>query len=192
LGFSAKIILSLIRGSSVRTKRLLYILILIIALLVIINIYQYNRNSDFERTIGYEYQRTVIDTIFVLEEGDVNLWLKILQEKDGQFTLERHVGELTLLSRKYHMMNGKISMIGDQLDSLANQYHELANNFKSNMDYKHNEKEILNRSEFLISLMNEMDSISGENERRYYREFTNSDSRTSTLVWRECKKYEKQ
>lgn len=175
-----------------RTKRLLYLLILIIAVLVLSNIYQYNRNSDFERTLGYEYQRTVRDTIFVLEEGDVNLWLKTLQEKDGQFTLERHVGELTLLSRKYHMMNGKISLIGDELDSLANQYHELANNFISNMDYKLNEEEISNKSKFLISLLNEMDSISGENERRYYREFTNSDSRTSNLVWREYKKYEKQ
>jgi hypothetical protein len=175
-----------------RTKRLLYILILIIALLVLSNIYHYNRNSDFESKLGHEYQRTVRETILVLEEGDVNLWLKTLQEKDGQFTFERHVGELTLLSRKYHTMNGKISMIGVQLDSLVNQYHELANNFKNDMDFKHNEEEISNREKFLISLLNEMDSISGENERRYYREFTNSDSRTSTLVWREYKKYEKQ
>lgn len=82
-------------------------------------------------------------------------------------------------------------MIGPVLDSLTDQYRQLAINMKSGKDFKENEKRINKDRKFLISLLNEVDSISGESERRYYSEFTNSDSRTSNLVWREYKKYEK-
>ncbi|MEW8987434.1 MAG: hypothetical protein AB2401_10620, partial [Bacillus sp. (in: firmicutes)] len=81
--------------------------------------------------------------------------------------------------------------IGDMLDSLANQYRELAMNLKNGIDYRQNEAQINEDLEFLISLFNEIDSISGENERRYYKEFTNTESNTSNLVWKEYKKYEK-
>ncbi|MBS8263634.1 hypothetical protein DYI25_04150 [Mesobacillus boroniphilus] len=174
------------------SKNLTYISIFVIAALIFLSIYQYNKIADLEMKIGSDFQRTVRDSIFALEnDGDPALWIKILQEEDGEFTFASHLGELTLLSRKYHMMAGKISMIGPVLDSLTDQYRQLAINMKSGKDSKENEKRINKDREFLISLLNEVDSIPGESERRYYSEFTNSDSRTSNLVWREYKKYEK-
>lgn len=175
-----------------KARRIIYLNFAIIALLIFITIYQYNRIGDFESQLGHDFQRTVRGSIFLLEsDGDPNIWINIMQEKEGEFTLAAHIGEITILSRQYYMMNGKISMIGDMLDSLANQYRELAINLRKGSDYKQNEEQINKDINFLISLLNEIDSISGENGRRYYREFTNSESSTSNLVWKEYKKYEK-
>lgn len=175
-----------------KTRRLLYLNFSVIALLIIITIYQHNRIADFESQLGHDYQHTVRSSIFLLEsDGDPDIWVKNMQEKEGEFSLAAHIGEITILSRQYYMMNGKISMIGDMLDSLSNQYRELAVNIKNGSDYKQNEEQINKDLKFLISLLNEIDSISSENERRYYKEFTNSESRTSKLVWKEYKKYEK-
>lgn len=89
-------------------------------------------------------------------------------------------------------MNGKISMIGVMLDSLADEYHQLAVNKENNVDYSQNKEEVNRKKDFLIPLLNKVDSISGENERKYYKEFTDSESKTSNLVWREYKKYERE
>ena len=175
-----------------KARQLIYISIAVIVILIIITIYQYNRIADFESQLGHNYQRTVRDSLFVLEhDGDPNLWIKIMEEEEGDITLAYHVGELTLLSRQYHMMNGKISMIGEILDSLADEYHQLALNIKNDLNYSQNTDEINRKTDFLISLLNEVDSMSGENERQYYKEFNDSESKTSNLGWREYKNYEK-
>ncbi|GAM14873.1 hypothetical protein SAMD00020551_3027 [Mesobacillus selenatarsenatis SF-1] len=88
-------------------------------------------------------------------------------------------------------MNGKISVIGDILDSLADDYHQLAVSVKKDSDHSKNQEEINLKIDFLITLLNKADSISGENEQQYYKEFTDSESKTSNLIWREYKKYEK-
>lgn len=174
-----------------KSKNLIYVSIFVIAALIILNIYQYNKIAELEVTIGSDFQRTIRNSLFVLEyDGDPAIWIKFMSEEDGEITLSSHLGELTLLSRQYHMMNGKISFIGQLFDSLANQYRELAINVKNGRDYKQNEEQINKDMEFLIALLNEIDSISADDERRYYREFTNSESRTSNLVWKEYKKYE--
>jgi hypothetical protein len=176
-----------------KARQIIYISFTVIALLIFITIYQYNRISDFESLLGHDFQKTVRSSLFTLEkEGDPNIWIKIMQEKDGEFTLATHIGELTILSRQYYMMNGKLSMLGEILDSLAEDYYQLALNIKRDMDYTQNTEAINRKTDFLISLLNEVDSISGENERRYYKEFTDSESKTSNLVWKEYKKYEKE
>ncbi|WP_226675304.1 hypothetical protein [Mesobacillus jeotgali] len=176
-----------------KAKQIIYINFALIALLIFMTIYQYNRIADFESQLGYNFQRTVKDTQFLLEhDGDPNIWVKTLQEKNGEFTLASHIGELTRLSRQYHMMNGKISMIGVMLDSLADDYHQIAVNIGNDVDYSNNKEEINRKKDFLIPLLNNIDSISGENERQYYKEFTDSESKTSNLVWREYKKYERE
>ncbi|WNF24638.1 hypothetical protein [Mesobacillus jeotgali] len=175
-----------------KSRRVIYLNYAVIALLLFITIYQYNRIADFKSQLGLEFQHTVRGSIFLLEnDGDPNIWIRHMKEKEGEFWLAAHIGEITILSRQYYMMNGKISLIGDMLDSLANQYRELAMNLKNGRDYRQNEAQINEDLEFLISLFNEIDSISGENERRYYKEFTNTESNTSNLVWKEYKKYEK-
>ncbi|MBT2642420.1 hypothetical protein J7I80_09290 [Bacillus sp. ISL-41] len=175
-----------------KARRIIYLNFAVIALLIFITIYQYNRIADFESQLGHDFQRTVRGSIFLLEsDGDPNMWTKIMQEQEGEFTLAAHIGEITILSRQYYMMNGKISVIGDVLDSLGNQYRELAINIKNGSDYKQNVEQINKDLKFLIPLLKEIDSISGENESRYYREFTNSESMTSNLVWKEYKEYEK-
>lgn len=175
-----------------KAKKLLYVNILVIAALILLNIYQYNKIADLEVSLGSDYQRTIRNSIFVLEnDGDPAIWIKFSNEEDGEITLASHLGELTLLGRQYHMMNGKISMIGEILDSLADEYHHLALNIKNNRDYTQNKEEINKKIDFLITLLNNIDSISGENERKYYKEFTDTESKTSNLVWREYKEYEK-
>lgn len=176
-----------------KAKQVIYIQFAVIALLILITIFQYNRITDFKSELGYTFQRTVRDTLFLLEfDSDPNIWVKNLQEKNGEFALASHIGELTRLSRQYHMMNGKISMIGVILDSLADEYHQLAVNKENNVDYSQNKEEVNRKKDFLIPLLNKVDSISGENERKYYKEFTDSESKTSKLVWREYKKYERE
>lgn len=175
-----------------RARRLMYLNVAVIALLIFITIYQYNRIADFESQLGHEFQSTVRGSIFLMEsDGDPNIWIKNMQQKEGEFALASHIGELTILSRQYYMMNGKISMIGEMLDSLAEEYHQLALNIKSDLDYTQNIEHINQKIDFLVALLNNVDSISGENERRYYREFIDSESKTSNLVWKEYKKYEK-
>ena len=176
-----------------KAKLVISINFAVIALLIFITIYQYNRIADFESHLGQTFQRTVRDTLFLLEyDGDPNVWTKTFKEQNGEFTFASHIGELTRLSRQFHMMNGKISMIGVLLDSLADEYHQLAVNIAHDVDYSQNKKEINRKKEFLLPLLNNIDSISGESERQYYIEFTDSESKTSNLVWREYKKYEKE
>jgi hypothetical protein len=175
-----------------KARRLMYLNFAVIALLIFITIYQYNRIADFEIQLGHDFQSTVRGSIFLLEsDGDPNIWIKNMQQKEGEFALASHIGELTILSRQYYMMNGKISMIGEMLDSLAEEYHQLALNIKNDLDYTQNIEHINKKIDFLVTLLNNVDSISGENERRYYREFIDSESKTSNLVWKEYKKYEK-
>jgi hypothetical protein len=175
-----------------KTKNIIYINITLIALLFFITIYQYNRIANFESQLGHNFQQSVRDTLFVLEyDGDPDIWIKIIQEKNAEISLASHIGELNRLSRQFHMLNGKISMIGVVVDSLAEDYNRLADNIKNDEDYTQNKDEINRKKYFVISLLNEADSLSGENERRYYREFSDSGSKTSNLVWKEYKKYEK-
>jgi hypothetical protein len=175
-----------------KSKNIIYINIALIALLFFINIYQYNRITEFESQLGSNFQRTVRDSLFILDnDGDPNIWIKILKEEEGEITLASHIGEITRLSREYQMMNGKISVIGDILNSLADDYHQLAVSVKKDSDYAQNQEAINFKIDFLITLLNKVDSISGENEKQYYKEFTDSESKTSNLIWREYKKYEK-
>ncbi|MBT2691614.1 hypothetical protein [Bacillus sp. ISL-55] len=175
-----------------KSKKITYIMIALIALLFFINIYQYNRITEFESQLGSNFQQTVRDSLFILEhDGDPNIWIKILKEEEGEITLASHIGEITRLSRQYYMMNGKISVIGDILNSLADDYYQLAVSVKKDSDYAQTQEEINLKIDFLITLLNKADSISGENEKQYYKEFTDSESKTSNLIWREYKKYEK-
>lgn len=78
------------------SKNLTYISIFVIAALIFLSIYQYNKIADLEMKIGSDFQRTLRDSIFALEnDGDPALWIKILQEEDGEFTFASHLGELT-------------------------------------------------------------------------------------------------
>lgn len=124
-----------------KSKKIIYINIALIALLFFINIYQYNRITEFESQLGSNFQRTVRDSLFILDnDGDPNIWIKILKEKDGEITLASHIGEITRLSRQYYMMNGKISFIGDIFNSLADDYHQLAVTVKKDSDYEQTQK----------------------------------------------------
>lgn len=176
-----------------KAKQVIYINFAVIALLIFMTIYQYNRIADFESQLGFTFQQTVRDTLFLLEyDGDSNIWIKNLQEQNGEFILASHIGELTRLSRQYHMMNGKLSMIGVMLDSLADEYHQVAVNIENDVNYSQNKEEINRKRDFLIPLLNNIVAISGESERQYYKEFTDSESKTSNLVWREYKQYERE
>lgn len=174
-----------------KTKYFINLTIFILAALILLNLYQYKKITDLEIQAGSEFQRTVRDSIFLLEnDADPTLWIKILKEEDGEFTFASHLGELSILSRQYYMMNGKISNLGEVWDQLADHYKHLAFNIRNGRDYTQIEEQINKDREFLVMLLNDIDSISGENEKRYYREFSDSDSKTSNLVWREFKKYE--
>jgi hypothetical protein len=184
--------LSYIQGSGhMKTKYFINLTIFILSALIILNLYQYKKITDLEIQAGSEFQQTVRDSIFLLEnDADPNLWIKILKEEDGEFTFATHLGELSILSRQYHMMNGKISTLGEVWDQLADHYKDLAFDIKNGKDYTQIEEQINKDREFLVMLLNDIDSISGENEKRYYSEFSDSESKTSNLVWREYKKYE--
>ncbi|MBT2680125.1 hypothetical protein J7E38_14010 [Bacillus sp. ISL-35] len=174
-----------------KAKKSKYLIIFVLAALILLNIYQYNKISDMEKEAGLEFQRTVRDSIFLLEnDADPTIWIKILNEEDGEFTFASHLGELSNLSRQYHMMNGKISMLGTMWDQLADRYTDLAISVKNGRDYTQTEEEINKDREFLVMFLNDIDSISGESEKRYYRGFSDSKSKTSNMVWREYKKYE--
>lgn len=174
-----------------KTKYFINLTIFILAALILLNLYQYKKITDLEIQAESEYQRTVRDSIFLLEnDADPTLWIKILKEEDSEFTFASHLGELSILSRQYYMMNGKISNLGEVWDQLADHYKHLAFNIRNGRDYTQIEEQINKDREFLVMLLNDIDSISGENEKRYYREFSDSDSKTSNFVWREFKKYE--
>ncbi|RSD28828.1 hypothetical protein [Mesobacillus subterraneus] len=167
-----------------------YIYIATIAVLLIVIVYQNNRFSDLKTAVGSGYFRDVRSAIFLLEQdGDVDFWVQTLKQAEGQITLERHLSEMTLLGRKFMEMDGKILLIGEQLNLLADQYRELAVNIHNGMSYDHNAEEIIRNSSFLQKVLKEAEAISGENGKKYYQEFTNTDSETSNLVWKEYKKF---
>ncbi|CAM3726260.1 hypothetical protein [Mesobacillus thioparans] len=175
-----------------KSKNFMYMTIFVLAALILLNLYQYKRISDLEIQAGSDFQRKVRDSIFLLENDAVPAtWIKILNEEDGEFTFAVHLGELSNQGRQYHMMNGKISTLGTMWDQLADHYTDLAKSIKNGREYTQIEDQINKDREFLVRLLNDIDSISGENEKLYYREFSDSESKTSNMVWREYKKYEK-
>ncbi len=175
-----------------KAKKIIYLTIFFFAALILLNFYQYKKITDLETQAGSQFQRTVRDSIFLLEnDADPAIWIKILNEEDGDFTFAGHLGELSNQGRQYHMMNGKISMLGTMWDLLADHYTDLAKSIKNDRDYTQIEDQINKDREFLVMLLNDIDSISGENDKLYYREFSDSESKTSNMVWREYKKYEK-
>lgn len=68
----------------------------------------------------------------------------------------------------------------------------MADNLEEGADIEQNKEKIDQIIDFLVPLLNEVDTISGESEKRWYQEFTDEDSRTQKLVWNKFKAFEKQ
>jgi hypothetical protein len=173
-------------------KKWLYLLLTLFTITLVINFYQYKENEMLKTKLGYAFQRLVRDSIFELEGGNSEVWVNILKEEDGRISLERYIGDLNQLRYQFDITGNKMFVIGMQMDVLKNEYYAMADKLEEGEDIEQNKEKIDQIIDFLVSLLNEVDSISGENEKRWYREFTNEDSRTQKLVWDKFKQYEKQ
>lgn len=61
-------------------------------------------------------------------------------------------------------------VIGMQIDVLKNEYYALADKIEEGEHIQQNKEKIDRIIHFLVPLLNEIDSITGENEKRWYRE----------------------
>jgi hypothetical protein len=181
-----------IRSDLVINKKWLYLLLTLFAFTLVINFYQYKENEILKTKLGYDFQRLARDAFFELEGGHSEVWVEISHEEDGRISLESYIGDLNQLSYQFDIAGNKMSVIGMQIDFLKNEYYDLADNLEEGENIEQNKGQIDRIIDFLVPLLNEIDSISGENEKRWYREFTDEDSRTQKLVWDHFKQYEKQ
>lgn len=146
-------------------------------------------NEQFKMKMGENYLTTVRVTLFKLDANTANYWENELKKQNGAIHLERYIGELRVLSGQYHQMNGKISIIGTQLDYCISQLYELRDIIQKRKNPKVIKKTIKKNIDFITAVLTEVQIELGENEKRWYNEFSNPNSKTAKKIWRKFEEF---
>ncbi len=161
---------------------------------LVLNYYLYRKNKDFEDAMGLQYKETVRTTIFELNgSGSKGFWLSELRKSNGQVSLGRSEGVLQEYADKIQSTNGKLGLLGDQIRSLSDDYDKfgeaIISNNKSGVDYYYHK--IDTNKSFIIKVLKQIETNLGKNDSKWYQELSNPDSKTSDMVWKQYKAYEK-
>jgi hypothetical protein len=173
-------------------KLVKYVFILILITSLIVNYYLYKENASFMNRIGSENLATVRLTLHELDDGSTDFFIETLKEEDGDVLLERHIGELNQFSQKFHRMSGQMSVIGIVLDHLINLYYQLQVSVQSGKNIEDNRNEINMRLKFIETVLNQINSDLGDNQKLWYKELSGYDTETQKYVWAKFKQFENQ
>lgn len=181
----------MMEGIFINSRKLIcYALVLLLTGSLGLNFCQYQKNRDFQQSLGASFQNTVRNTIFDLE-GPTASWVEELKKEDGLVQLERHRGELEANADKFNAMGGNIRVMGDQLRYLSKLYWKLAEAVSSGAK---NTGELSEQIEGLRSFssdaLKEINDNLGEDKVLWFTELSNTDSKTSIQFWKEFKAFE--
>jgi hypothetical protein len=169
-----------------------YVLFLILITSFIVNYYLYKENVGFINRIGSENLATVRLTLHELDEVSTDLLIETLKEEDGDVLLERHIGELIQFSQKFYRMSGQMSTIGILLDHLINLYYQLEVSVQSGKNIEDYRNEINKSLHFIETVLNQINSDLGDNQKLWYKELSGFDTETQKYVWAKFKQFESQ
>lgn len=171
---------------------IVFFAILLIAIVsLIINYVLYQSNEVLKSRIGTEYQLTVRETLFYVDEGTFDFWEKELKKERSEAQLERYIARLRTLSNQYHRMNGRVSILGTQLDIISDQLVELKHSIDQGIGTENQKNVINNRVYFIHEVLKPLEKSLNENPRLWFNELSNYESNTSTEIWGQFKKFEK-
>jgi hypothetical protein len=169
-----------------------YVLILILITSLIVNYYLYKENVSFMNRIGSENLATVRLTLHELDDGSKDFFIETLKEEDGDVLLERHIGELNQFSQKFYRMSGQMSVIRILLDQLINLYYQLQVSVQNGKNIEDNRNEINKRLKFIETVLNQINSDLGDNQKLWYKELSGYDTEIQKYVWAKFKQFESQ
>lgn len=176
-------------------KVLIFIVVLICAVSLGFNVHFYRKNKVFEETIGSQYKDIVRLTIFEVNgSGSKDFWLFQLKKTSGQVSLGRSEGLLQEYADKIKNTNGKVGFVlGNQLMILSNQYDKFGEAVVNNNNYGVTiyNQEINSNKAFIIKVLKQLETNLGKNDVKWYQELSNPNSKTSDMVWKQYKAYEK-
>lgn len=154
------------------------------------NFYQYQKNRDFQQSLGASFQNTVRNTIFDLD-GPAGFWQEELKKENGNVALERHRGELEANADKLNAMGGNMGVLGDQLHYLSKLYWNLAKAVRSGAENTGElNEQIEGLRSFISDALKEINDNLGEDKVLWFTELSNTDSKTSIQFWKEFKAFE--
>ncbi|WP_142752198.1 hypothetical protein [Neobacillus piezotolerans] len=154
------------------------------------NFYQYQKNLDFQQSLGASFQNTVRKTIFHLDDP-AGFWQEELKNENGNVALERHRGKLEANADKFNAMGGNMGVMGDQLHYLSKLYWNLAIAVSSGAENTRElNEQIEGHRSFITEALKETNDHLGEDEMLWFNELSNPDSQTSKQFWEEFKAFE--
>lgn len=183
------------RKNLIIKKISIYGLILITILLTYLNYHLYKENQSFKFGMGSAYRDTVVSTLYQINENDSSFWVETLQnEEDGDVLLERYIGNLNELAKGYDNIDGHIRIvIGSQIRHLSKQYWDLESNIDKGKDIEIQIEEISSNIRFIREVLTQVQSnLDDESETRWYKELSNSESKTVKYIWTAFKNFEKE
>lgn len=149
-------------------------------------------NHHFKSQTGEKYLTTVRETLFELDANTADFWDNELRKQNGAIQFERYIAKLRAVSGQYHQMNGKLSIIGTQIDYCIGQLYELKGAIFGRKN-THAIKENLTRNAvFITTVLTDVKNELGDNKKRWYKEFSTSDSKIANEIWGKFKNFNNQ
>ncbi|WP_227394979.1 hypothetical protein [Jeotgalibacillus aurantiacus] len=170
-----------------KSTYLLIVLSIVLVISVSFNIFIYQQNQAFKGQGGAYYATTIKNALFELET-DPEFWINELEAQSSDTGFVRHQEQLNSLAGDIQRINGNVGVIGNELALLSNFYSELDNDGETsneNLERLQMVYEFVYQSLLLIN-----DHFSNGDHHQWYSELSDSESRISTTVWNEYKKYE--
>ena len=182
------------RKNIIIKKISIYSLILITILLTYLSYHLYKENQYFKMGMGSKYRDTVESTLYQINENDINFWVETLQNEEyGDVLLERYIGNLNVLVKGYDDTDDHIRIFAIQIRHLSEQYRDLDSNIDKGKDTEIHKEKISRNIRFIRDVLTQVQSdLGAESEILWYKELSNSETKTVKYIWTEFKNFEKE